>query len=41
VKTVGVRLQALEHRGPKPGRERAVHATPLITRINLVAPRFR
>src|SRR5438270_1537346 len=36
-KTVGVRLQALEHGGLEPRRERAVHSTPLITRINIVA----
>jgi hypothetical protein len=36
-KTVGVRLQPLEHGRPQRGRESAVHPTPLITRINLVA----
>jgi hypothetical protein len=38
-KTVGVRLQALEHGGPKPGRESAVHSMAEITRINLIASR--
>ena len=38
-KAVGVHLQTLEHRGPKPGRESAVHSMAEITRINLVASR--
>jgi hypothetical protein len=38
-KTVSVRLQPLEHGRPKPGRESAVHSTPPITRIKLVASR--
>lgn len=40
VETVGVRLEPLEHRRLELRRESAVHSTPLITRINVVASRL-